>query len=76
MVEEESLGGWVGTNRAKFKKGELSEESVKSFEELDYWTWDSVSPQFMEKLEIYKDWIAEHGTPNVPDEGTYIGNES
>lgn len=71
--QEESLAGWVGTQRAKFKRGELSEERIKALEEIDYWIWDREWAQFAEKLEIYKRWIAENGTPKVSDKARYMG---
>ena len=71
--QEESLVGWVGTQRASYKRGELSEERVKSLEELDYWIWDNEKAQFLEKLGIYKEWIAEHGSLKVPDKASYMG---
>lgn len=71
--QEESLAGWVGTQRAKFKKGQLSEERIKSLEEIDHWVWDRERAQFAEQLEVYKRWIAENGTLKVPDKAKYMG---
>ena len=71
--EEVSLAGWVGTQRAKFKRSELSQERINALEELDYWIWDADRATFVEKLEIYKRWIAEKGTLRVPDKAPYMG---
>lgn len=71
--QEESLAGWAGTQRANFKSGKLSGERTESLEELEYWNWDNERAKFIEKLQAYKSWIAEHGTLNVPDKASYLG---
>jgi superfamily II DNA or RNA helicase len=39
--EEKSLGNWCMTQRTNKKKGDLSEDQIKSLEEITGWKWDA-----------------------------------
>jgi len=68
---EESLAGWVNTQRTSYKKGQLSEDRVNILESLSFWEWDPDRAQFMQKLGVYREWITEYGTLKVPDKREY-----
>lgn len=69
--EEESLANWAETQRIAYKKEQLSETRISALEELSSWVWDVDKAQFMLKLEVYLEWIAEYGTLTVPDKARY-----
>jgi len=55
---ESLLATWIGTQRKKFIKNELSDENIKTLESLTIWSWSNNNKQieWLEKLKKIKEY--------------------
>jgi superfamily II DNA or RNA helicase len=61
-----NLGTWIGSRRAKYKKGKLSEEQIKVLESLPEWTWDPYETDWLEGFEHLQEYIEVNHHSRVP----------
>jgi superfamily II DNA or RNA helicase len=61
-----SLGSWVGTQRASYRTGRLSNERARRLEGLSGWVWDTHADQWERTYKLVKQYADRHGTARVP----------
>jgi len=63
---ESLLATWIGTQRKKFIKNELSDENIKTLESLTIWSWSNNNKQieWLEKLKKIKEYYTSNN--NLP----------
>ena len=59
------LGNWVGTQRAVYKKGNLSSERIQRLDDIGF-DWARRPTTWDERYNELKGYLAEHGNCNVP----------
>jgi hypothetical protein len=80
-TENLSLGAWVTTQRALYKKGKISAERIQTLEEIGF-DWDPLKTAWENKFAELREFKKEHGHCNVPDNyrknsllGKWVGNQ-
>ena len=73
-----TLGRWIVTQRTNRKKGLLSEDDIRRFDEIGF-DWDPIETQWEAGFKELLAYQAEHGNINVPLSakglGSWIGNQ-
>ena len=62
------LGSWINTKRGDYKKGKLSKEIIKDFEELPDWTWSVIDLEKDNRLKSLNDYIKTYGDAKVKND--------
>ena len=57
--EDEKLWYWIGTQKQKFKNGELGQEYIDKLEEISIWWWTEIHQAYI----IHKKWFEDN--PNL-----------
>ncbi len=65
-LEDKQLGLWVGTQRANYNSGTLSEDHIKRLENIGF-VWSTLESQWEEMFVALKEYKKDHGDCNVPD---------
>jgi superfamily II DNA or RNA helicase len=60
------LGAWVGAQRQKYRKRQLSLEKQKTLEQLPGWSWDPFHDQWQEGLRQLNQYVKNKGNALVP----------
>jgi superfamily II DNA or RNA helicase len=73
------LGGWVATQRVRFKTKRISDARIKKLESLKGWTWDAFEARWNIGFEYLEKYVAEFGdarpfTNHVTDDGYFLGD--
>ncbi len=65
-LEDKQLGLWVGTQRANYNSGTLSEDHIKRLENIGF-VWSTLESQWEEMFVALKEYKKDHGDCNVPE---------
>jgi superfamily II DNA or RNA helicase len=71
------LSSWVNSQRTKFNKDQLDQDSIQKLESLEGWTWDAKNHQFQAGFNALQEYVAKNGTSWV-ERGTkfrYLNKE-
>lgn len=62
------LGAWVSYQRAKFRRGALSQEAIDKLQALDGWQWCAWDLDWSQSLAALRAFIEREGHADVPTE--------
>ena len=73
------LGGWVATQRDRFKTKRISDVRIKKLESLQGWVWNAVEARWNIGFEYLEKYVAEFGdarpfTSYVTEDGYFLGD--
>ena len=73
MLQGKGVKRWISKQRDKYKKGNLSIETIAKLERIKGWAWDPFYSKFLENFDTMIDYIKETGDSNPPQKTVYRG---